>query len=74
MLAAPVHDQTGAAVLFLCQSYLQQNANLDSLDEARPLVTTKDPTYRIDDLIHLSQRHAVYLLVVFIEVRPYALR
>ena len=38
MTAAPVHDQAGAAFLFLYQFCLLQNAILDSLDKASQLV------------------------------------
>jgi len=38
MPAAPVHNQTGAAFLFLYQFCLLQDAILDSLDKASQLV------------------------------------
>ena len=68
MPAAPAHAQTGAAVLFLCQFCLQQDANLDSLDESRPFVIPAEPTDRIDDPIHIPQLHTVHQLVQFMEI------
>ena len=71
MPAAPVHNLTGAAVLFLCQFCLQQDANLDSLDEARSLMIPAEPTHRVDDPIHLPQLHAIHQAVELIEIFLY---
>ena len=60
MPAAPVDDQTDAAVLFLCQFCLQQEANLDSFNEAGPFMIPAELAHWIDDPIHLPQLHAIH--------------
>lgn len=47
MPAAPVRDQTDAAVLFLCQFCLPQDTNLDSLHKARPFMVSAESTNRV---------------------------
>lgn len=71
MPAAPVHNQAGAAVLFLCQFCLQQNTNLDSFVESGLLVISTEPTYWVDNPIHIPPFHDVHQAVEFVEVRLY---
>ena len=73
MPSVSVHDQTGAAVLFLCQFFLQQNTNLDSFNETRPLVIPAELAYWVDDPIHLPQLHAVHQAIELIEIHLYLL-
>ena len=51
----------------------QENTQTDSFDEASPLMIAAESANRIDDLIHLPQRHAIHLLVELMEVRSYLL-
>ena len=64
MPAAPVRDQTGAAVLFLC---------LNSFDKAKPLVIPAELAHWVDDYVHLPQFHAVHQTVELVEVLLYLL-
>ena len=73
MPAAPVHHQTGAANLFLCQFCLQQDANLNPFNEARPFIIPAEPAHRVDDFIHLPKLHAIHQAVEFVEVILYLL-
>ena len=46
----------------------QKNTQTDSFNEACPLMIPAEPANRIDDLIHLPQRHAIHLLVELVEI------
>ena len=51
----------------------QENTQADPLNEPCPLMISAELTDRIYNVVHLSQRHAVHLLVEFMEMCPYLL-
>ena len=46
----------------------QKNTQTDSFDESSLLMIPAELTDRVDDPIHLLERHSIHLLVEFIEV------
>ena len=47
---------------------LQRNTNLDTCVKANPFMIPAEFANRVDDLIQLTERHSVHLLVELIEI------
>ena len=57
--------------LFLNQFVFQKDTYLDTLHKTSFLMVTAQLADRIDDLVHLPERHPIHQLIQFVEVRFY---
>ena len=55
-------------LLLFLELLCQPDADLHTVDEAGAFVVTAEGADRIDDLIHLPERHAVHQLIQLMEI------
>jgi len=56
------------AVSFIRYLLCKQNTQANPFNEASPLMIPAEFTDRVDDLVHLPERHSVHLLVELVEI------